>query len=108
VNVLVNNINDVLHILNFLSNIVFQVIEYNCDGHYVEDVELLGFVVLLHVQEQVVLGGQRTMISDMVDYLLETVLANHIVFYASGCGLPFEMIQAIVVIVGRFPTWRNH
>jgi hypothetical protein len=44
------------------------------------------------------------MASNMVYDLFEAVFAYHVILYAVRGWLPFEMVEAIIIIIGRLPT----
>ena len=85
-------INNSLDRLHFLTNVVLEVVKDNGDGHHVEDVQFLRFVQRLHVDEQIVLRRQVSVISHVVHNLFQSMFANHVVFNTGRCGLPFKMI----------------
>jgi hypothetical protein len=49
INVFVNNFQDVEEGFNFVANIVFQVVYYDCQRKHIVDVKFLCFVIAFHV-----------------------------------------------------------
>ena len=48
------------------------------------------------------------MASHVVNYLPKAVFANHIVLDASRSWFPLEMIQTVIMVVGRLPAREDH
>ena len=44
---------------------------------------------------------------DVIHQLLQAMLTNHVVFYATGSRLPLKVINAIIIIIYRLPTWKR-
>lgn len=70
VDVLVDYIQYGLDLLNFLANVILEVVQHNCYRNGVKYVKFLSFIPLLHIQEEVVFSGQTTVGSNVIYNLL--------------------------------------
>ena len=105
IQVLVNQFENVQERFNFVTNVVFKVIQNNCQRDSIVNVQLLALIERLHVEKQIVLCSQRRMAFDMIHELFKSVLAYQIELDSTRCWLPLEVIQTIIVIVCSLPAW---
>ena len=102
--VFVNELHDAEELLNSIADVILQVVEHDRQWDHIVNVLLLGLIIRLKVDEQVVLGCQVTVALHVVDQLLQTMLRDHIVLDTTGRGLPLEVVKTVIMIVCWLPT----
>ena len=68
--VFVNELHDAEELLNSITDIIFQVVEHDRQWDHIINVLLLGFIIRLKVDEQVILSRQVAVALHVVDQLL--------------------------------------
>ena len=76
VDVLVDYIQYGLDLLNFLADVILEVVQHNRYRNGVKYVEFLSFIPLPHIQEEIVFGGQTTVGPNVIDNLLQSMFAD--------------------------------
>jgi hypothetical protein len=102
-----HQLQDVIKRLNFITNVFFEVVQHYSKRNNVIDVLLLGLIVLLHVQEQIVFCSQSVVALYVIYNLLESVLADQVILDPVGCWLPLKVIQTVEVVISSLPTWKR-
>lgn len=105
--VLVNYFVNVQEGFHPVANIVFQVINDKGKRNSVIDILSLRFIIALEVHEEIIFCRKFMMALDVVDELLEAMLADHIILDPIRSGLPFKVVQRVKVVVGCLPTWKR-
>ena len=98
-NITINDFHYAEEMVHSITNIIFQVVQDDGQRYNVKDVKLLAFIILFHIQKQVIFGRQLPMAFDMVHQLFESVFADKVIFDTAGCRFPLEVIQAVEVVV---------
>lgn len=65
---------------------------------------LLLMKVIAHVEKKAVFCGQLIVASDVVDHLLEPMLADQVEIDAVGAGFPLEIVEAVKLVLRFLPS----
>ena len=79
-NITINDFHYAEEMVHSITNIIFQVVQDDGQRYNVKDVKLLAFIILFHIQKQVIFGRQLPMAFDMVHQLFESVFADKVIF----------------------------
>ena len=66
-----------------ITNIIFEVVQDDGQRYNVKDVKLLAFIILFHIQKQVIFRRQLPMAFHVVYQLFESMFADKVVFDAT-------------------------
>ena len=79
----INNFHYAQEMVHSITNIIFQVVQHDRQRHNIINIKLLSFIILFHIQKQVILCRQLPMPFHMVHQLFESMFADKVIFDAA-------------------------
>ena len=79
----INNFHYAQEMVNSITNVIFEVVQHDRQRHNIINIKLLSFIILFHIQKQVIFCRQLSMAFHMVHQLFKSMFADKVIFDAT-------------------------
>ena len=79
----INNFHYAQEMVHSITNVIFEVVQHDRQRHNIINIKLLSFIILFHIQKQVIFCRQLPMAFDMVHQLFKSMFADKVIFDAA-------------------------